>query len=51
MVDGQTSMITSANLDRRSFELNLEASLVVYDDATSAALRRACSRSTNRCVS
>jgi cardiolipin synthase len=40
VVDGQTSMITSANLDRRSFELNLEASLVVYDDATSAALRR-----------
>lgn len=40
VIDGRTSMITSANLDRRSFELNLEASLVVYDDATSAALRR-----------
>jgi cardiolipin synthase len=31
--------MTSANLDRRSFELNLEASLVVYDGETSRRLR------------
>ncbi len=39
VVDGKTCLMTSANLDRRSFELNLEASLVVYDPATSARLR------------
>lgn len=39
VVDGKTCLMTSANLDRRSFELNLEASLVVYDSATSARLR------------
>jgi cardiolipin synthase len=40
VVDGKTCLMTSANLDRRSFELNLEASLVVYDAATSSRLRR-----------
>ncbi len=39
VVDGKTSLMTSANLDRRSFELNLEASLVVYDEETSLRLR------------
>ncbi len=39
VADGKTSLMTSANLDRRSFELNLEVSLVVYDQATSIRLR------------
>jgi len=39
VADGSTSMMTSANLDRRSFELNLEASLVIYDPAVSKRLR------------
>jgi cardiolipin synthase len=39
VADGRTSLMTSANLDRRSFELNLEASLVVYDAAASRQLR------------
>jgi len=39
VADGRTSLMTSANLDRRSFELNLEASLVVYDERVSASLR------------
>ena len=39
VVDGKTCLMTSANLDRRSFELNLEASLVVYDATTSQRLR------------
>jgi len=32
-------MMTSANLDRRSFELNLESSLVIYDPEVSKRLR------------
>jgi len=40
VVDGKTCLMTSANLDRRSFELNLEASLVVYDQRVSGELRR-----------
>jgi len=39
VADGRTSLMTSANLDRRSFELNLEASMVVYDAQVSARLR------------
>jgi cardiolipin synthase len=39
VVDGRTSLMTSANLDRRSFELNLEASLVVYDAEVTRRLR------------
>jgi cardiolipin synthase len=39
VADGKTCLMTSANLDRRSFELNLEASLVVYDAETSRRLR------------
>lgn len=40
VVDAKTCLMTSANLDRRSFELNLEVSLVVYDQKTSCALRK-----------
>ena len=39
VADGKTCLMTSANLDRRSFELNLEASLVVYDRSVSERLR------------
>ncbi|MCE2882070.1 MAG: phospholipase D-like domain-containing protein [Planctomycetaceae bacterium] len=39
VADGSTSMMTSANLDRRSFELNLESSLVIYDPEVSKRLR------------
>ena len=39
VVDCKTCLMTSSNLDRRSFELNLEASLLVYDERTSAKLR------------
>ncbi len=39
VVDGRTCLMTSANLDRRSFELNLEVSMVVYDEIASAKLR------------
>lgn len=39
VADGKTSLMTSSNLDRRSFELNLEASMVVYDEAVSGRLR------------
>jgi cardiolipin synthase len=39
VADGRTSLMTSSNLDRRSFELNLEASMVVYDAEVSAKLR------------
>ncbi len=40
VVDGQLSLMTSANLDRRSFDLNLELALVLYDAAASAEVRR-----------
>jgi cardiolipin synthase len=39
VADGKTSLMTSANLDRRSFELNLEASMVIYDAEVSGKLR------------
>jgi cardiolipin synthase len=39
VADGRTCLMTSANLDRRSFELNLEASMLVYDQKVSAKLR------------
>jgi len=38
-VDHRLALITSANLDRRSFELNFEAGLVVYDDDFASVLR------------
>ena len=37
-VDGQMAMIGSANLDRRSFELNYEVNMLVVDDAVCADL-------------
>jgi cardiolipin synthase len=39
VADGKTSLMTSSNLDRRSFELNLEASMVIYDAEVSEKLR------------
>ncbi|MDO5370589.1 cardiolipin synthase [Paracoccus sp. (in: a-proteobacteria)] len=37
-VDGRMAMLGSANLDRRSFELNYELNLVVVDEALTAEL-------------
>lgn len=37
-VDGQLAMIGSANLDRRSFELNYELNMFLADPITVAAL-------------
>ncbi|MFV9504698.1 MAG: phospholipase D-like domain-containing protein [Oscillochloridaceae bacterium umkhey_bin13] len=39
-VDDQIAMIGSSNLDIRSFTLNMEVSLVIYDPAVVAALHR-----------
>ncbi|HMN96045.1 MAG TPA: cardiolipin synthase [Phycisphaerales bacterium] len=39
VVDRHICLISSANLDRRSFELNFETGLVVYDDDFSSQLR------------
>lgn len=39
-VDDEMAIITTANLDRRSYEINFETSVVVYDDAFAAQLRR-----------
>ncbi|MSR69865.1 MAG: cardiolipin synthase [Phycisphaerales bacterium] len=38
--DGKFAIITSSNLDRRSFELNFEATALVYDDAFARELRK-----------
>jgi len=38
-VDRCLALVSTANLDRRSFELNYEASLVVYDDDFASRLR------------
>lgn len=38
-VDRRLALISSANLDRRSFELNFETGLVVYDDDFASVLR------------
>ena len=38
-VDGELALIGSANMDRRSFELNFEVSLIAYDREFSAATR------------
>lgn len=37
--DGKFAIITSSNLDRRSFDLNFEATALVYDDGFAAELR------------
>ncbi|WP_134724482.1 cardiolipin synthase [Paracoccus luteus] len=39
-VDGCMAMVGSANLDRRSFELNYEMNLMIVDQATTAELDR-----------
>lgn len=38
-VDGRLSILGSANLDRRSFEINFELSLIVYDEGFTRELR------------
>ena len=38
-VDGTTSVVTSANLDRRSFEINFEMGVLVYDAGFAGTLR------------
>jgi len=38
-VDGQLALIGSANLDRRSFELNFENNLLIADEGTTRAIR------------
>lgn len=39
-LDGELALIGSANMDRRSFELNFENNILLYDAATTAALRQ-----------
>ena len=39
VVDGCTALIGSANLDRRSFELNFENNILFEDEAFAAAVR------------
>ncbi|HLQ86793.1 MAG TPA: phospholipase D-like domain-containing protein, partial [Salinisphaeraceae bacterium] len=38
-IDGQVALIGSANLDSRSFDLNSENNILLYDQATTAAIR------------
>lgn len=38
-IDGRMGIVSTANLDRRSFELNFEVSLAVYDDDFASQLR------------
>jgi cardiolipin synthase A/B len=38
-IDRRLAIVTTANLDRRSFELNFEVSLIVYDDDFASQLR------------
>jgi cardiolipin synthase len=39
-VDDELAIVTTANLDRRSYEINFETSVVVYDNAFAAGMRR-----------
>ena len=39
-VDGELAIVTTANLDRRSYEINFETSVVVYDNGFATDLRR-----------
>jgi cardiolipin synthase len=39
VVDGKTCLMTSANLDRRSFELNFEMGVLLYDAGFADTLR------------
>ena len=49
-LDGEVTLIGSANMDRRSFDLNYENNILFYDPALTAEMRRrqddylACSR-------
>ena len=38
-IDGQTTLIGSANMDRRSFELNYENNILFYDHSLTADMR------------
>ncbi len=38
-IDRRLAMVSTANLDRRSFELNFEVSMVVYDSDFASELR------------
>jgi cardiolipin synthase len=39
-LDGAVTLIGSANMDRRSFELNFENNILVYDPELTATVRR-----------
>ncbi|MSR28306.1 MAG: cardiolipin synthase [Phycisphaerales bacterium] len=39
-VDGQFAIVTSSNLDRRSFDINFECSAILYNDAFTSEVRR-----------
>jgi cardiolipin synthase len=39
-IDGEVSLIGSANMDRRSFELNYENNILFYDPGLTAAIRQ-----------
>ena len=39
-LDGEVTLIGSANMDRRSFELNYENNILFYDPALTADMRR-----------
>jgi cardiolipin synthase len=39
-LDGEVTLIGSANMDRRSFELNYENNILFYDSALTAEIRR-----------
>ncbi len=39
-VDGELALIGSANMDRRSFELNFENNMLIADTPLTAALRQ-----------
>ena len=38
-VDGEVTLVGSANMDRRSFDLNYENNLLLWDEVTTAAVR------------
>ena len=39
-VDGQITLVGSANMDRRSFDLNYENNILLYDSSLTAEMRR-----------
>ncbi|MCB1824024.1 MAG: cardiolipin synthase, partial [Candidatus Competibacteraceae bacterium] len=39
-LDGEVTLIGSANMDRRSFELNYENNILIYDPVLTADMRR-----------